>query len=122
MIGLLLRAGKRNILLASAALVVLTAVLDWAVGRNVSLAALYILPMMTAAVVLRPWETALFALICSYLRSRFDTSGSHAELTLRFVFAALAYYLSGLFVTVLVRNHQLVIQHLEKMQKEQALR
>jgi hypothetical protein len=43
--------------------------------------------MMTAAVVLRPWETAIFALICSYLRSRFDTSGSHAELTLRFVFA-----------------------------------
>jgi two-component system sensor kinase FixL len=122
MIGLLLRAGKRNILLTNASLVVLTGVLDWAVGRNVSLAALYIVPMMSAAVVLRPWETATFALICSYLRSRFDTSGSDAELTLRFVFAALAYYLAGLFVTVLVRNHQLVIQHLAKMQVEQALR
>jgi two-component system sensor kinase FixL len=122
MIGLLLRAGKRNILMASTSFVVLTAVLDWAVGRNVSLAALYILPMMVAAVVLRPWETALVALICSYLRSRFDTPGSHAELTLRFVFAALAYYLSGLFVTVLVRNHQLVIQHLAKIQVEQGLR
>src|SRR5207253_989096 len=34
---------------------------DWAVGHNVSLAALYILPMMVAATVLRPAETALFA-------------------------------------------------------------
>lgn len=122
MIGLLLKAGKRNILLVAAALLLLTSWLDWAVGRNVSLAALYILPMMLAAVVFRPVETAAFAIVCSYLRFHFDTAGSPAELTLRFVFAVLAYFLSGLFVTVLVRNHELVIQHLAKIQLEQALR
>src|SRR5205807_8494256 len=31
-------------------------------------------------------------------------------------------FLSGLFVTVLVRNHELVIQHLASMEVEQALR
>ena len=122
MIEILLKAGKRNILSVAGVLVVVTALLDWAVGRNVSLAALYILPMMVAAVVLRPAETAAFALVCSYFRFRFDTAGSPAELTLRFVFATLAYFLSGLFVTVLVRNHELVIQHLAKMKREQALR
>src|SRR5262245_21025273 len=100
LIGFLLKAGKRNILILTLILVVITAFLDWAVGRNVSLAALYILPMMAAAVVLRPLETAGFAFVCSYLRFRFDTHGSPAELTLRFVFATLAYFLSGLFVTV----------------------
>ena len=50
MIGLLLKAGKRNILTVAGMLVLLTALLDWAVGRNVSLAALYILPMMLAAI------------------------------------------------------------------------
>jgi PAS domain S-box-containing protein len=122
MIALLLKAGKRNILLAAAALLLLTAVLDWAVGNNVSLAALYILPVMAGAVVLRLGETAALALLCSYLRGRFETSGSPPELILRFVFAALAYFLSGFFVTVLVRNHEVVIQHLAKLQVEQARR
>src|ERR1043166_3603144 len=104
MIAVLLKAGKVKILASAAALVLLTAFVDWAVGRNVSLAALYILPMMLAAVGLWPPDTAVAALICSYLRSRFDTSGSPTELTLRFVFAAAAYVLSWLFVQVLVRN------------------
>jgi nitrogen-specific signal transduction histidine kinase len=122
LIGSLLKAGKRNILLVALILVMTTAFLDWAIGRNVSLAALYILPMMVAAVVLRPPETAAFALVCAYLRFRFDTYGSPAELTLRFIFATLAYFLSGLFVTVLIRNRELVIQHLGRIQQEQALR
>ncbi len=122
MIGLLLRAGRRSILAAAAVLCVLISLLDWSVGHNVSLATVYILPMMIAAVVLRPAETAAFALVCSFLRSRFEPSGLPADMVLRFVFAALAYFLSGLFVTVLVRNHELVIQHLAKLQVEQALR
>src|SRR5215471_17528259 len=89
LIGSLLKAGKRNILLVALILVMTTAFLDWAIGRNVSLAALYILPMMVAAVVLRPAEIAAFAFVCSYLRFRFDTYGSPAELTLSFVFATL---------------------------------
>jgi hypothetical protein len=64
----------------TAVLVLLTTLLDWVVGHNVSLAALYILPMMLGAVVLRPAETAVTALICSYLRSRYDTPGSPVEL------------------------------------------
>ena len=122
MIALLLKAGKVKILAVTAALVLLTALLDWAVGRNVSLAALYILPMMLGAVVLRPVETGIAALLCSFLRSRFDTSGSPVEHMLRFVFAATSYFLSGLFVTVLVRNHELAIRHLASIQVEQDLR
>jgi len=122
MISLLLKAGKRKILAVVAIMIVLTSFLDWAVGHNVSLAPLYILPMMAGAVVLRPAETAVLALLCTYLRSLFETPGSPAELVLRFVFAAVAYFLSGLFVTVLLRNNELVIQHLAKMQVEQGLR
>ena len=69
MIALLLRAGKLKILVATAILVVLTSLADWLVGRNVSLAALYIVPMMLGAVVLGPMQIALLAVVCSYLRS-----------------------------------------------------
>jgi signal transduction histidine kinase len=56
------------------------------------------------------------------LRSLFDTPGSNAELALRFVFALLAYTLSGLLVSGLVRNHELVRNHLRGVQVEQELR
>ena len=95
---------------------------DWISGNNISLAALYILPMMVGAVVLKPWETALFAVACSYLRSWFDIPGTPADLALRFVFAALAYLASGLFVTALVRNHEQTARHLTEIRTEKARR
>ena len=122
MIAILLRAGRVKILIASAILVVLTTLVDWLVGNNVSLAASYVLPIMLAATVLRPAETAILALVCSYLRSLFDLPGSPTEIALRFTFAASAYFLLGCFVTVLVRNRELVIEHLASTEKEQALR
>jgi signal transduction histidine kinase len=75
--------------------------------------------MMLGAVVLGPVQLAFLAVVCSYLRSLFDTSGSPAELTLRFVFAVVAYTVSGLFVSGWVRNHELVRNHLIRMQVEQ---
>src|SRR6266850_2433143 len=121
MIPRLVKAGKPKILLWTAALVMLATFADWATGDNISLAALYIVPMMLGAVVLRPYETAIFAVLCSYLRSWFDVPGSPADLALRFVFAALAYLVSGLFVTALLRNREQAIQHLSHIQVEQAL-
>ena len=95
MIPRLLRARKSTILLGTAALVIGTTLADWVTGHNISLAAIYILPMMLGAVVLKPWETALFAVVCSYLRSFFDVPGTPADLALRFIFAALAYLATG---------------------------
>src|SRR5579862_3483261 len=120
MIAWLLKAGKVRILAGTAALVALVAFADWSVGPNVSLAALYILPMMLGAVVLRPWEIAVLALLCSYLKKLFDVPGSPADLTLRFVFAVVAYLVSGLFVNSLVRKQTQAVQHLGRIQYEQA--
>src|SRR6266853_666923 len=122
MIARLVKTGKPKILLGTVALVMLVTLADWATGNDVSLAALYILPMMAGAVVLRPVETAVLAVVCSYLRSWFDVPGSPAELALRFVFSAFAYLLSGLFVTALVRNREQAIRHLDHIKIEQALR
>jgi two-component system sensor kinase FixL len=122
MIALLLRAGKVKILVTTAILVALTALVDWRVGRNVSLALLYIVPMMLGAVVLRPGEIAFLAVLCSFLRACFDTPGSPAELAFRFAFAVLAYIVSGLFVSGLVRKHELVRHHLIGVTIEQKRR
>jgi len=122
MILKLLRAGKTNLLVVTAILIACIAVLDWRLGTHVSLGILYIVPMMIGALVLPLPGTAGLALLCSFLRSCFDVPGSPPELALRFLFAALAYCVSGLFVTELMANRRRAVQHLEILQKEQALR
>ena len=122
MIPRLLKAGKPKILAWTVILVIAATVMDSVTGHDVSLAALYIIPMMLGAVVLRPAGIAAFAIICSYIRFLFDVPGSSMELVLRFVFAASAYFVSGLFVTVLVRNHEQAVRHLGQIQREQTLR
>ncbi len=121
-ITVFLRAGRPKLLAATAILVGCIAFADWRVGNTVSLGVLYILPMMLGALILRPAETAVLALLCSFLRSSFDVPSSHAEKILRFAFASLAYFTSGLFVTALVRNRELVVENLGRVQREQALR
>jgi two-component system sensor kinase FixL len=122
MISLCLKAGRVKVFSSTAGLVLLVALADWAVGNTVSLGVLYILPMMLGAVILGPLEIAGLALVCASLRGRFDVPSSQAETMLRFAFASLSYFASGLFVTALVRNRELVVEHLAKIQREQELR
>jgi two-component system sensor kinase FixL len=122
MISWLLKAGKTKIIAATVALIVLVALADWQAGSDVSLAVLYILPTMLAALVLPPWGTAGVALVCACLRALFDLPESPAELVLRFSFAMAAYVVSGQFVTSLVRKHEQAARDLAKIQHEQTLR
>jgi PAS domain S-box-containing protein len=122
MIELCLRAGKVKVLWATAGLVLVVVLADWAAGITVSLGVLYILPMMLGAVILGPVETAVLALVCASLRAEFDVPSSNVEALLRFAFAFLAYFASGLFVAALVRNRELVVEHLARIEREQELR
>jgi hypothetical protein len=98
LISTCIEAGRMKVVYATAIAVCLVGLLDWLVGETVSLAALYIIPMMLGAIVLRTGETAVLALICALLRARFDVPASPNEAALRFVFAFLAFLCSGLFV------------------------
>src|SRR6185437_6979946 len=92
MIRLCLRAGRARILTATFVLLVLVGLADWSVGPTMSLAVLYILPMMLGAVVLGRWEIGFLAILCSLVRARFDVPSSQAEVLLRFAFASAAYF------------------------------
>jgi signal transduction histidine kinase len=89
-------------------MVVAIAVADWIAGTRFSLGPLYMLPMVLAATVLAPWQTPILALLCALLRLFFDLpKPPPVELTLRFVFAFLAYTGASLFVAALIRNREL---------------
>src|ERR1700737_1335795 len=92
-----LKAGRVRVVGIVVPLVVLIAFADREVGLVVSLGVLYILPMMIGAVVFGPLEILLLASVCAFLRAWFDTPATDAEVILRFAFALLAYFVSGLF-------------------------
>jgi two-component system, LuxR family, sensor kinase FixL len=121
-IAVCLKAGRTKVLAATAGLLVLVALSDWYVGNTVSLSVLYILPMILGAVILGPLETAGLALVCAFLRACFDVPSSRPEIALRFAFASLGYFSAGLFVIALIRNRELVVEHLARVQREQELR
>ena len=114
--GSYFEAGRAKVVLIALGLIGLIAFLDWSVGNTFSLGVLYIFPMMLGALVMQWPGTALLALFCVFLRSLFDTPGSRADVILRFVFAFVGYFSSGLFVIALVRNRRLVADHLAKIQ------
>ncbi len=122
LISVCLEAGRMKVVCATAFLIGLVAFLDWFVGDTVSLAALYIIPMMLGALVLRTGETAVLALVCALLRAKFDVPSSPSEVALRFVFAFFAFLCSALFVAALVYNRQRAVEHIREMEREQGLR
>lgn len=119
MIQKLLQAGRPRVLCFTAIALGVAIALDWATGKHVSMAPLYIVPMMLGAVVLRRGETAALAVFCASLRAWFDVPGPSADLVLRFVFATVAYFVSARFVTLLVNNQQLAVAHVRELRIEQ---
>jgi PAS domain S-box-containing protein len=107
MIAMFLRVGKVKTLAAVCAMVGMIAVSDWYAGNRFSLGLLYMLPMMLAATMLAPWQTAGLAVVCSILRLWFDLPSPPIEVVLRFIFAGLAYTGAGMFVMALIRNREL---------------
>jgi two-component system sensor kinase FixL len=122
MIALFPGASRAKVLSAAGAFICATATTDWYAGNRASLGVFYVLPMMLAATVLSPAPIVFLAIGCSVLRSLFDLPSPALEAALRFVFAAVAYAGSGLFVAALIRNRELVVRHLERMDRERKLR
>src|SRR5262245_61523483 len=122
MIAWCLKVGKTKIVIATLLLIALVGLADWFPGITVSLGILYILPMMLGSVVLNRAEIAVLAIVCALIRARFDATSSDAEMYLRFAFATAAYFSSGLFVAGLVHNRALAVEHLARIEREQALR
>jgi signal transduction histidine kinase len=121
-VSFLLAAGRTKVLAATAILIALVAVADWTIGTRASLGPLYIVPMIVGALVLGSRETAVLAILCSILRMLFDVPSPPLETALRFVFATLAYASSGMFVSALIHNRALAMEHLARISREQALR
>src|SRR5580658_10177967 len=72
MFSSLSRGGKSATVISAGILIALFAFVDWRVSDEVPLGFLYLLPMLMLGKVLKPWQTALVAALCTYLTEEFD--------------------------------------------------
>jgi two-component system, LuxR family, sensor kinase FixL len=87
-----------------------------------SLGILYTIPMLFGAFSLSDREIAPLALFCAILSWWGDPSASHFDGALYFIFSFVSYLAVAYFVTMLLRNHRLVVANLNAVEQEQALR
>jgi PAS domain S-box-containing protein len=123
MLSSLFRGSKRTSLIWAAILTALIAVIDWCVVGDVPLGFLYLLPMMMAGKVLKPWQTALAAVVCTYLTEEFDTFAWSLWTGLpRDVLYFTAFFFIGVFIHEMDRNRQIIVEQLHEIEQQRDAR
>jgi len=100
------------VLLASGAITILIAAIDWYTRPYVSLGFLYLFPIMLAAGFLPRWAVALLGMTCAILAEQFS---SLPESFTRLLLETLALAGCGLFVAELIRNRRISIEAQDRL-------
>jgi PAS domain S-box-containing protein len=119
MFSSLFRGGRRATLIWAGTLIALIAVVDWVVVEDVPLGFLYLLPMLMLGKVLKPWQTAVAAALCTYLTEQFDQYAWHLRTGLpRDVLYFMAFFSIGLFVYEINRSRQIILKQLHEIEEQ----
>jgi two-component system sensor kinase FixL len=119
MFSSLLGGSKQSVLIRAALLIAAVAALDWRAMDELPLGFLYLLPMLMAGRVLRPWQVASVAVLCTVLAEIFDPfKWSLAGGIPRDVLYFSSFFCVGLFVYEVGKNRQVVLQHLDEIQRQ----
>ena len=100
-------------------MIALIAFVDWRVEGNIPLGFLYLFPMLLVGSVLKRWQIAGVAALCTFLTEMFDSfEWFPAAGVPRDILIFAAFLGMGLFVYELVRSRQAALQHLQQIESE----
>jgi two-component system sensor kinase FixL len=123
MLSPLLRGSRKSVLLRSGFLIAAIALIDWRLVNDLPLGFLYLLPMLMVGRVLRPWQIAGVAVLCTVVTESFDQFIWSFRVGMpRDVLYFAAFFCVGLFVYEVNRNRQVVIEHLHEIEKQRDAR
>jgi len=107
----------------AAGLIALIAVVDWRVVEDVPLGFLYLLPMLILGRVLKPWQTAIAAALCTCLSEEFDWYAWNMRTGLpRDFLYFMAFFSIGVFFGEMNRNRQIILQQLYEIEQQRDAR
>ena len=123
MLSPLLRGSRKSVLFRAGFLITAIALIDWRLINDLPLGFLYLLPMLMVGRVLRPWQIAGVAVLCTVVTENFDQFVWSFRVGMpRDVLYFAAFFCVGLFVYEVNRNRQIVIEHLHEIEKQRDAR
>ncbi|MBT9332311.1 ATP-binding protein [Paracidobacterium acidisoli] len=119
MLSSLFQRSRKSVVLQAGILIAVIACLDWRAVDELPLGFLYLLPMLLIGRVLKPWQIAAFAALCTYLAEAFDAFVWTLKTGIpRDVLYFAAFFCVGLFVSEVNRNRQIAVKHLHEIERE----
>jgi two-component system, LuxR family, sensor kinase FixL len=123
MLSFFLRGGTKSVLIKAGVLIALIAFADWRADKDVTLGFLYLFPMLMVGSVLRRWQIALVAAVCTLLAEVFDSFDWRPSAGIpRDILIFSAFLGMGLFVYEVVRSRQAAFRHLKQIESESEAR
>ena len=108
-------------LVAAGILIVLIGTIDWLTKPYISIGFLYLFPIMLIAGFLPRWQITVVALVCAVLQEVFSNLPSNEAIT-RLLMASAGFVGTGLFVSEIIRNRQIALEHVEEVETHSKLR
>jgi PAS domain S-box-containing protein len=112
---------RKRFLVVAALLIVIIAVVDWQTKPFISIGFLYLFPILLVAGFLPRWQITLIALVCAVLQELFSELPPN-EAIYRLLMASAGFVGTGLFVSEIIRNRQLALDHLAEVERQTGLR
>ena len=123
MISFFFGSSTRATLLRALALIACIAAIDWRWLSDLPLGFLYLLPMSMVGRVLRPWQIAGVAVVCTFFSEVFDQFVWSFLIGMpRDVLYFTAFFCVGLFVFETNRNREVTMQHLFEIGRQRDAR
>jgi two-component system sensor kinase FixL len=123
MLSFFLRGGTKSTLLKAAVLIAVIAFADWRADKDVTLGFLYLFPMLMVGSVLKRWQIAIVATLCTLLTELFDSFDWRPSAGIpRDILIFSAFLGMGLFVYEVVRSRQAALMHLKQIESESEAR
>jgi C4-dicarboxylate-specific signal transduction histidine kinase len=123
MLPSLFQSSKKSALASSAILMVAIALIDWRASNELPLGFLYLLPMLMVGRVLKPWQIASIAALCTFLAERFDEFIWNFRAGLpRDVLYFSAFLCAGLFVYAINQSRRQAVEALKEIEKQSEAR
>jgi signal transduction histidine kinase len=110
-------SNRRRLLIVAGVIVVVVAAVDWWTKPYISLGFLYLFPIMIAGGFLSRPQIVSFAVLCAFLQEEFSNLPP-GDTWPRLILSSAGFIGTGLFISELLRNRRMVVDHLDEVETQ----
>ena len=121
LLSIFVPANRTILLIVAGLLISAIAIIDWRTEPYLSLGFLYLFPLIIVGGYLSRPRIIGVALICAVLQETFSNL-PQSDAFVRLVLSSLGFAGTGLFVSELLRNRRIALEHMEELESEIKLR